>query len=283
MNITTSTTCLKAGFFSAALGLVAWAAPASATIIASDTFTSPNGTNLRDAGWSQVGATISDLASPVLIQNGTAVIQPAISGTNSIESVGLPFGQSISSGSIYVGIDINVASLTTGVNTTLLYFGVNQAQSAPSATNAVGTVSLSPLSDGGYQIGISANFTTTTSALTFAETIFDFGTTYRLVFEYHFVEGERNDTVTLSIGDTVVATAAWPATTGTERNPSFLGIGAMTAARPASLTLDNLVIATTYGEAATAPVPEPATYAAIFGSLTLAGVLVARRRARAAA
>jgi hypothetical protein len=257
------TTSLRSGLLASAFVLLV-TAPADATILFTDNFDSPNDTALVDtSGWSR--STIPGVSDqPVSIQNGQAVLQPQTSGPG--ENVNADAGQTFGVGtSFYAGFDFTADLTHFTSDTSGLYAG------------SVFYVTSTSASD--YTVGIYVGSSTggVESVATYS-----IGQTYRVVIEYiNQSSNNYGNTTNLYINGTLAASGTTTQSDDgdlpetryfTLRQENYYG--------DSSVSFDNLVLATTFAEAATtSAVPEPSAYAAIVGGLALACVVLRRRRA----
>jgi hypothetical protein len=247
---------LRAGFLTTTLGLAALSAPVFGTVLFSDAFDYSDGVLLKDQdGWEATDSGTNLLT----IKNGAVSFSQGGGVTAS-------FG-SLSSGTFYVGFDISVSSATSA-STYGDYF-----ISLRDDGGATLTVRIKPDGDKGFLLGTRGAGTGYTTVDWGSES-YSFTTTYRLVFEYTFSVNDSDDMATLYVDNSAISTHAI-----SHKSVSLVGLYSNTTG-VTSLTLDNLVVATTFAETLAMPssVPEPTAYAAIIGGLALAGMLVARRR-----
>ena len=178
-------------------------------------------------------------------------------GSGSREDANISFS-STTSGTIYYAFDFSV---TADVNLFDEYF----AHFKDSGTDFTSRLHIDPATEGGdYTVGISgfsgAPDATVSPAL-------GFGTTYRATVRFDFGTGISTLWINAETeGDPGIDSAA-------DTVPEINSFAFRQASSSESITVDNLVISTTFAE--TNPIPEPAT--GFLGSLALLG-LVRRRR-----
>ena len=248
-----STTAIAFAAATAAATLVA--SPARATVLASDTFTYPDGvlTAVSGGAWTAHSGTGS---VPVMVSGGTI---STVQGSGSREDVNTPLGVTQGAGdTFYGGFDVTVSGGSTAT-----YF----AHFKDDGTGFNGRIFVAPPTAGGdYTFGISD--VASSPDVTFA-TDFSFGTTYRPVVAYNYDTGISTLTVG---GASISSTTADPSQTMTQ-------FAFRQAAGNSVEVIDNLITATTFAEAlggTTPAVPEPTAMAVLgLGGLTL----LRRRRA----
>lgn len=265
---------LRSGLLTAGLTLLA-AGPVSAAVIFSDNFNSPDGTLLSNTtGWTRI------LGSPnpaMTITDGSLSVQSVISPA-SPERVYTDLGHAYSTGSLYVGFDFTVTDLPAS-NNTLGFFAIDT--SGVSNTTVGLSFNVGAGDAGGYKVGVALSASATASSPTsvYSTTSYALNTSNRIVIEYNFFEGALNNTANLYLNGTVVATAVYGATGAEVASFRHFALRQPTAANSTAVGFDDLVIATTFAEAATfAAVPEPSSCAAFLGAVALAGVVCQRRR-----
>jgi len=254
-----------------AVASVATSYSALATVYFSDNFDGyANGNLVGQGPWQQTGAVAT---SPVQANNG------AVSLGNTGQDIYAPLisPTTINDGSsLYIGVDVTVTAAQSAGDYFLHW------------TPTVGNSSIfqerlfAKSSGGGYVLG----YTSTTGTAVYGTTVLNFGTDYRLVLNYTGVPGLANDTFALYVNPTDTTTEGNNTAymtggfvgTGSETNAvAGINLRQGTAANAPSETVDNLDMATTFGEAAVFTVPEPS--AAALGILGgLAGLVAWKRR-----
>ncbi len=201
--------------------------------------------------------------------SGNSALLP---GGNFQEAV-LPF-TTFSTGTLYFSFAFNLSSLPTA---TTYSFSLN------SSTNFAATVWLQA-SGGGYQIGLANRSSGTTPV--YDSTVFATGSTVFLVGSYEFVSGTSNDISRLWINPSAATFAAVAAPSATLTSTGGTDIASLNsflirgASGSPGGTMDELRIGSTWASVTpAAPIPEPSTYAALFGALVL-GVALVRRRSK---
>ncbi|HOQ04832.1 MAG TPA: PEP-CTERM sorting domain-containing protein [Anaerohalosphaeraceae bacterium] len=227
--------------------LCAWVGPSFAAILMSDNFDSyTNGNLVGQGGWAAHSGAGN---APVQVVNGTVKL---ITQSTSAEDVNKSVGATMGSGDIwYAGLDVIVGSASTGKD----YF----AHFLQGTSNFAARVGVDMASGGKFAFGLFG-----VSAYPGALTgyVYDVEQTYRVVTSYNFTTG----LCTMWVNGTEVLTQNWY--TSNANTAYAFRQGTSGSLR---LTVDNLVVATTYAEAA---VPEPATMAL----LGLGGLLAVVRR-----
>lgn len=222
-------------------------------------------------------------AAPTIVAGSLSVAGLASSSGNSVSLPGGNYQEALlnftstTSGTIFFSLALNVTAAPTGAS---YVFGLSTGN-----TNYGATVWLQA-SGAGYQVGISNRSNSTVS---YDSTVHTLGETVFLVGSYSFVAGAGNDVSSLwvnpasaTFADAAAPTATASAAGGTDMTAvnQFLVRGA--AGSPISV-FDELRVGTTWAAVtpAGAPIPEPSTYAVIFGALALGVVVWRRRHARA--
>lgn len=259
-------------------GLAAFAAgPASAAVLLSNSFTAPDGTALAGtSGWTLVLGD-SNATAPT-INNGVLSMASLVSGN--AQRVYGDLGITISSGSVYVGFDFKVTDAPSGnVNIGFLISDLN----SPGSSNSSFTLNIAAGATADtFKFGTAlsnASASNGTSSVQTADS-YSLNTTYRVVVAYNFIEGALNNSARLYVNDSVVASAVYGTTPAEVAGFRYFGLRQPTTANSTAVTFDDLVIATSYNEAATfpaSPVPEPAS-AAAFAAAAVLGLAATRRR-----
>jgi hypothetical protein len=136
-------------------------------------------------------------------------------------------------------------------------------------------------SGGGFQLGIQDSNGTTN----WGSTVLSLNTTYRVVSEEDFVTGALNDTFAVYVNPTDVnvagnntpyLTATWNGAVAEATSYAEISLRQGVASQAATLTLDNVVVSTSFSDVAA--VPEPSAMAlVILGGFAWSRVL--RRKA----
>ena len=243
-----------------------------AAIVFSDSFTRADGSLVGTSpeiggAWVQTGATTTN---PISLTGGLVAL------TTTGQDVYAPLGSPVANtggSSLYAAVDLRLtAAQATGDY--FLHF------SDPVATTSNFYGRLGARSSGaGYQLTITSN-SGTGFVTTPGTTVLDFNTTYRVVVAWNFVAGAANDTfdVYVNPADPVPAnnTAyiggyAWTGNAEPAAQVSAVNFRQGSGTAAPTLTMDNLVVSTTFAEI----VPEPSS-----AVLVLAGALAFARRRR---
>lgn len=247
---------MKKLFFAAA-SLVLVGQAAHATINFSDDFNSYTNGNLAGTSQDAVGQgtwkqTSTSATSPVQINNGAVTL--GTSGQDIYSPLTTPI--SLTDGtSFYIGLDVSVTSAQAGGDYFLHW-------STPAGTTGTFIERLYIKSSGsGFVFGYDGS---SGGTVNYSSSVLNFNTDYRLVLSYTAVAGTVNDTFALYLnptdgveGDNTAYMTSGYVGTGAEANTvSAINFRQGSAGSAPALTADNLVVATTFGEAAA--VPEPA-------------------------
>lgn len=238
-----------------------------ATVNFSDDFNSYNNGNLVGQGsWTQTGSTAT---SPIQVNGGSVAI--GTSGQDIYAPLTTPITLTDGS-SFYIGLDVNVsAAQSTGD-----YF---LHWSTPAGTTGTFIERLFVKSSGsGFVFGYDGS---SGGTVNYSSTVLDFNTDYRLVLSYTAAAGALNDTFSLYLnptdgvqGDnTAYMTSGYVGTGAEASTVSAINFRQGGSTIAPTLTADNLVVATTFGEAFA--VPEPSILALC--GLGFAGLLIIRR------
>jgi hypothetical protein len=239
-----------------------------AAVLISDDFSYTNGGLVANSGgnWTNLSGT------GTFLQVSSGEVAGLAHGSGSREDATRIFSApAVSSGSVYSSFSFTVNTAPTAG--TDYFFAVHGLADS----NFRGRVFLTVPTTAGFRLGIS-NATATAS---FTGDLI-VGTTYYAVVRASSTTGTN---AALWIGTSLSSIAAL-----TESSPTATAADAFTANSLGravlrqggsitvgnSLDFDNLVIGTSFADVA--PVPEPSSYASIFGGVALAGVLAVRRR-----
>jgi PEP-CTERM motif-containing protein len=221
--------------------------------------------------WKETGATATN---PIQVNNGAVSI--GTSGQDIYSALTTPITMTDGS-SFYIGVTVNVsAAQATGD-----YF---LHWSTPAGTTSTFQERLFAKSSGaGFVFGYA---TTAGGTTAYGSSVLNFGTSYQLVLAYNDVTGTLNDTFSLYLNptdttteanNTAYLTSGYVGTGAEQTTVSAINFRQGTAANAPTLTADNLVVGTTFSDAAVFPVPEPSAVAlSILGGL--AGFVVWKRR-----
>ena len=239
----------------------------------SDNFNSyANGNLVGQGPWTQTGASAT---TPIQVSSGAAVV--GTSGQDIYAALAAPInlqdGQSF-----YIGADLNFSSAQAAGDYFLHY-------SSPVGTTSVFQERIFAKSSGsGLVLGYDAGAGT---AVNYGSLVLSLNQTYRIVLDYTAVAGITNDTFAMYVNpvdtsvegnNTAYLTSVYNSSSSPESpTVSAINLRQGTAANAPALTVDNLDVTTTFGEAAVFTVPEPSTIAlGVFSGLV--GVIWFRRR-----
>lgn len=253
------------GILAIALAVVcANSVAARATILVNDNFTRADGgivgTNPTPGPGGTWAAHSGAGATPVQVSSGAVVLAQ---GSGSREDVNVPAGGPMTAGDKwFYGIDLVIAD--PGVAITDVYF----ASFLAGTSNFDGRIWVTAPSSAGYRIGLSNDNSITDGDGEVRSNDLAFGQTYRIVVSYDFTAKASS----LWIDQPLESGSSFAAT-----DPGFSDAITAFALRQAggntSQTIDNLCVATTYGEAYSC-VPEPAT----LGLVAMGVIALIRRR-----
>lgn len=235
----------------AATALVA--SSADATILINETFSYTDGSLVSNAAWD----THSGTAGQVQVSSGAAILNP----NSDTEDVNTVFG-TVTAGSLYFAFDLNNSALT---GTPDEYF----AHFKDDGTDFTSRLHIDPATaSGDYTLGISGSSSSPESVWA---TDLSLNTTYRIVVGFDFGTGVSTLWIDPSaVGDTNIVSTA-------DTVPDLESFAFRQSGSGGEiLNIDNLVVATTFTEALTG-IPEPSSFAMIFGAAAL-GLAAARRR-----
>jgi len=245
---------LNTGIKICVASLALGASTVNAALILSETFSYADGNLVGNSTW----AVHSGTANPIQVASGVITL---LQGAGPREDVNIkPIGllPLAVGGRVYASFDVAVSGSSSNV-----YF----AHFIQGTTFFDARIFVAPFVNSDYTIGLGtgANPTSTWA------TGFTFGNTYKIVVSYDFDTGTTNLWLNpaseispmISVGGT-----AFRAIEGfgfRQANPTIAN----------TQIIDNLMLGTTFASA----IPEPSSYAAIFGGLALAAVMARRRRA----
>lgn len=248
---------------------LAWAGTAGAAVVLNETFTYPDGNLTGQGGWTQTGTgtlanTIQVSSNKVPLLNNGQDVYTALSST-----VAHTDGNGL-----YTGVDINVSAAQASGD----YF---LHVSDPLGTTSNFYQRLFAKSSGaGYVLGMLET-SGTGGAVEYGTTVLNLNTTYRVVVAWNFLPGATNDTFSLYVSptsgtegaNTAYLTHTWSSVTGEPAQIAAANLRQGSASLAPTESVDNLIVATTFSEAAA--VPEPASVGLAVGAV---GLLASRRR-----
>ena len=247
---------------------------AKATVILSDDFNSyANGNLVGQGTWAQTGATAT---TPVQVNGGAVTIG------NTGQDVYDPFSSAVTLGdgqSLYFGLAINV-SAAQATGDYFMHF-------TPDAGNS--SLFYDRLfiksTTGGYLLGLEGT-AGGGATVTYGTTVLSLNTSYNIVLAYNYFSATPSnsvDSVYVNPTDSTVGnntaylTAAWGSANMDTNRIAAVNFRQGSALNAPTLTVDNLIIATTFSDIV-APVPEPSTIA--LAALGGGACLLAYRRKR---
>jgi hypothetical protein len=256
-------------------GLLVATVGVRASILFSDTFSYPNGNLVGNDGWIQNSTTST---SPIQVANGVAIVGKT--GQDVIDPLTTPYTPAAGT-SFYIGATLNLSAAQSSGD----YF-IHYASSAGSTAYAARIEARS--SGAGYQMGYLAQ---AGGAVTWGTQVLDFNKPYSFVLSYNVVSGTANDTADLFVNptDTAVqgnntpylANVGWVTgiTGGEVATIGTINLRQGTTGSAPTVGLDNLIVATTFAEAATfTAVPEPTSLSLLGGFALLAWYNIRRRK-----
>jgi hypothetical protein len=236
--------------------ILALASSAQATLILNEQFDYPDGSLDGQGAWSRHSGT----AGQIQVAGNAISVNDAQS-----EDVNVNLGISLgATESIFAGFDLSVTASTPVGGSDYEYFA-HFGTGSLDFTARVDVVA--PTSVGDYSLGISAG--------TIAEAVWisdlTFGTTYRAIIGYNRATGLAQLWVdAANMGDTFISS-----TTADDNAVSGFYLRESASTANETIQIDNLLVATTFGEAVSA-IPEPSSFALL--ALGIAGLVGIRRR-----
>jgi hypothetical protein len=231
----------------ALIGLSLLTAAAQADVLVNETFSYADGNLVGNGGWTAHSGAGN---LPVQVVSGRAqVVQPA---SGSAEDVNTPFTALGAGGTLYAGFDVS----NTGSSTSVYFAHFLQGTSTFRARVFI----TAPTASGDYTFGLSD--TATVNQVWASD--FSSGSTHRLVISYSFDTGETRlwvDPVDVNSTSLLVAGGA---------STPLHAFALRQATGGSTQLIDNLIVATTFGEA----IPAPGTAALML----IGGAIVLRRR-----
>lgn len=243
------------------------------TLASADFSTFTPGNLVGQNGWTQWR---TEDSRPLTVSSG------AVSWTGGNETSGqdafLPFSSQITqpaSGTTILNFDITLSVSSAGANPS--YFAaLNTLTTAETSGNFQNARMVARAEGTGFVFGTRVNGQAG-YPFAYGTTVLDFGSTYALRAEIHMVEGNANDFINLYVGEdfsslSLYATATY--NSGNVNDPSF---GAILLSQFGSATVNESGVS--ISNIAVTVIPEPSTYAALFGLLALGLVAYRRRKA----
>jgi len=234
------------------------ASTVNAALILSETFSYADGNLVGNSTWAAHSGAGN---TPIQVASGAITL---LQGAGSREAVNIkPIGllPLAAGGKVYASFDVAVSGSSSNVYFAHFISGISVFDAR---------VFVAPFLNSDYTIGLGTGSSPTSTW----ETGLTFGTTYKIVVSYDFETGATNLWVNpaseispmISVnGTTLRAIEGFAFRQARQANPAIVN----------TQIIDNLMLGTTFGSA----IPEPSSYAAIFGGLALAGVMARRRRA----
>lgn len=256
--------CCSCGLLLTTVGL-------RATPLFSDNFDSYSGTLAGQGTWVQNG---SSAVTPIQVTGGKAMIgssgqdlnAPITPNYNLVD--GTPF---------YIGATINLSAAQTSGDYFLHWSPATGSSSFLSRLFAKSTT-------GGYLLGYVE--TAGGAVVSYGTTTLSLNQDYRVVIAYDPVAGTLNDTASVYVdptsygsegANTPYVTKSWTSTIAESTVLGAINLRQGSATAAPTLSLDDLVVSTAFGDMQVVTVPEPCT-ASLVGLGLLAGTLIRRRK-----
>lgn len=240
-----------------------------AAVLLDDTFNYTNGNLVGQGSWGQTGSVAT---TPVQVVDGAAVL-----ATGQDVYKGLSATQTLADvGSLYFGLDFSIQTATANGD----YF-FHTSPTVGDSSIFVGRL-FARSSGTGFQLGLLE--TSGTGTIAYGTTVLDFNTDYKAVVVWNSITGATNDVFSLYIdplsgtqsSNTLYISRTWSSTTAEPATVAAINLR-QAGGNAAGVTIDRVVVATTFAEAAV--IPEPGSYAVLLGGVALLGALTRRRRA----
>lgn len=238
-----------------------------ATILFSDSFAYPDGNLGGQGGW----ITNNGTTFPIQVTGGKALLTPTGLDLNAPLSSPLNL---VAGTSFYIGATLNFSAAQAAGDYFLHW--------SPATGSTTFLSRLHARSSGaGFQLGYLET-SGTGGSLTYGSTVLNFNQDYRVVVAYNVVAGTLNDTANVYVdpvdyavegNNTAYLTDIWTSTTGESATVGAINLRQGATANAPTLSVDNLVVATTFGEMV---VPEPSSAALVALGVMALGVI--RRR-----
>lgn len=209
-------------------------------------------------GWVQ---TLVNATNPITVASG------AVPMANTGQDVRLQFTNVVpaTGNSLSLSAQINLSAV--GAGDYFLHFG-DMAN-----TSSFYSRVFARTATGGYQLGMAAISGGTT---TYGTAVLSLNTNYTITAVWNFIAGTVNDTITLTVNGLASPyhVHTWNSVTAEPTLINSVNLRQGGGAAAPVLVIDNIVVTA---------VPEPSTYAAIFGALALGAVAWRRRQQKRAA
>jgi hypothetical protein len=243
-------------FFGMLTALSALGYSLSGAVIVSDDFSYPDGPlSGQSPSPGFTWTTISGTANEIQVSGGSISLSDSLS-----EDVQIPFS-AVSSGSIYFGFDVQVADPGAYTGTDFEYFAHFDAGSFTARLD------VAAFSAAGWKPGIA---TTSSTAESIWTADLDYATPYRIIVGYDFTTGLASTWIDAS---SVTDTRITSTTAGSGSSIDGFNFRQSSSSPDLDLVIDNLTVATDFASVA---VPEPSTYAMLFGLITMISVAIRR-------
>jgi hypothetical protein len=238
---------------------------AYATVVLQDDFSVPGPVvgSTADIGgtWAQIGA--NSLSVLTASAGGTV----AVTGGTNFQDGGVAFSVPVANTAgttLYSGLDITLSAAQSGD----YFFHLSD----PALSSNFYQRLFARSSGAGFQLGIAGG----NGTATYGSTVLSFGTTYHVAIGWNFLTGALNDTFNIYVDPTsaveglntpYLANAAWGGGGNPEPTATVSGgnIRQGSGSAMPTLTLDNVVVATTFAEVSAVAVPEASAF--LFGGL----------------
>lgn len=248
--------------------LLAAVANIHAATLFSDSFSNPNGNLVGQGSWLQNGASV---VNPIQVTAGE--VGMLATGQDVNAALSSPFSL-VDGTSFYIGSTINI-SAASAVGDYFLHWSP-----ATSSTVFVSRLHVRS-SGGGFQLGYLE--TASGGSLTWGSTVLNLNQDYRVVVAYNVLAGALNDTADVYVNPTDFAVqanntpyltdAAWSSTLAETTTLGAVNLRQGGSTTGATLSVDDLYVATTFAEMEV--VPEPTSLALVAIG---AGAAMLRRR-----
>ena len=212
-----------------------------AQLLLEENFDYPAGDTLTNLGWNITGtSTTNPIAVALSGLDYTGYLSSGIGNAASLTTTGQDvnkqYTDSVTSGSVYASVMVNITSAQTPGDY-FIHLGVNPTNTF----DFFGRAFVKLAANGNLAFGISKSSTTTIPA-SYSDSVYTTGTTYLLVIKYTFNDGAANDTINLFINPDISGVEPSPNLTVATTQTDAVSLGTVNLRQGSGTNAANVIV-----------------------------------------